>query len=246
MTKFESYQYRFSHLALSRDAAGVLEARLHTDNGSFEMRPGGSVNPQAELADAFSLIAADPENRVVLLRGTGSSFSGPRKTRDAVRLLMNFVEIDAPIISCINGPALRHAELPLLADIVLADTNAVIQDTGHFTNNTVPGDGINVVLPMVVGQNRGRYHLLTGKPITAEVLHSTGAVAEILKPDQLVERGRQLAAELAKVNPLVTRYTRLVLRRAIRKELQDALEHSIALEALAAVDETSRRKQEAR
>ncbi|MCO5091210.1 enoyl-CoA hydratase-related protein [Bosea sp. (in: a-proteobacteria)] len=259
MTVFDDYKDRFSHIAMQRSASGVLEMRLHTDGGPFDVNTGGRTNPQAQLGDAFALIAADPENRVVLLTGTGASFSGPRKTldmfsvgdtqrwerirRDGVRLLMNFMDIDAPVISCINGPALRHAELPLLGDIVLADSNAVIQDSAHFTNRTVPGDGINVVLPMVLGLNRGRHLLLTGKTIDAAELLAAGAVAEVLPPDRLVARGREIAEEIAGNNPLVIRYTKLVLRRAIRRELQDVLEFSLSLEALAAVDETARLKE---
>ena len=41
------------------------------------------------------------------------------------RLLMNLLDIEVPIISAINGPALVHAEIPVLSDIVLASENAV-------------------------------------------------------------------------------------------------------------------------
>jgi enoyl-CoA hydratase/carnithine racemase len=258
VTTLEDYRDRFACLAMNRDAAGVLEVRLHSSGGSFDLDAPAMVKPQTELADAFAAIAGDPDNRVVLFTGTGESFSGPRKApdrfligdtttwervrREGVRLLTNFLDIDALVVTCINGPALRHAELALLGDIVLADTRAVVQDSAHFPNRTVPGDGINIVLPLLMGINRAKYMLLTGQTLDAAELKSMGVVAEVLPPDRLMARGRELAAELARNNPLTIRYTKLLLRRTIRKEVQEMLEHSLSMEAFAAVDESMARR----
>ena len=70
-----------------------------------------------------------------------------------------------PIISAINGPAWRHSEIPLLSDIVLAADTAAFQDSAHFMSNMVPGDGMHVVYPMLLGFNRARYFLLTGQTL---------------------------------------------------------------------------------
>ena len=79
--------------------------------------------------------AADSENRVLILTGTGDEFNGPKAARRSFpgnaawrdsahwnvrRLLTNLLDIEAPVIAAINGPAWRHAETPLLSDIVLA------------------------------------------------------------------------------------------------------------------------------
>ena len=75
---------------------------------------------------------------------------------------MNFLNIEVPVISAVNGPAWRHSELPLLADIVLAADTAQFQDSAHFTGGLVPGDGMHIVYPLLLGVNRARYFLLTG------------------------------------------------------------------------------------
>ena len=246
-----AYAGRFARIRLERDERGILEVTLHTDGGPLVYGHGDGPSPQAELAEAFAAIAADAENRVVLLTGSGERYSGPAASLDAlpaadvatwdeirrtgVRMLMGLLEIDAPVISCINGPALRHAELALLADIVLAADDAVIQDTAHFTNRTVPGDGMNVVLTLLLGHNRGRYHLLTGKPITAEEAFALGLVAELHPRERLLARGRELAAELAAQDPLVLRYTRLLMTEPLKRAMNDLLGYGLALEALAAV-----------
>ena len=48
-----------------------------------------------------------------------------------------------------------HSEIPLLCDVVLAADTAAFQDSGHFMSNLVPGDGVHVVYPMLLGANRG-------------------------------------------------------------------------------------------
>jgi enoyl-CoA hydratase/carnithine racemase len=255
--KLDDYRESFERIRLERDGDGILEVTLHTRGGSLVYEHGSGPSPQQELTEAFAAIASDAENRVVLLTGTGDAYSGPAASQDrvppgdiavwesirrsGVRMLMSLLEIDAPIISCINGPALRHAEVALLADIVLAAPEAVIQDTAHFTNRTVPGDGINVVLMLLLGVNRARYHLLTGKPLNAEEAHALGLVAELHPRERLLARGRELARELAAQNPLVLRYTRLLFTQRLKKEMHEMLGYGLALETLAALDEAARR-----
>jgi enoyl-CoA hydratase/carnithine racemase len=63
---------------------------------------------------------------------------------DAKYLLMNLLNIEVPIIAAVNGPALIHAELAVLCDIVIASPNAAFQDAPHFPNRVVPGDGADL------------------------------------------------------------------------------------------------------
>ena len=51
---------------------------------------------------------------------------------DAKYLIMNHLDVEAPMIAAVNGPALIHAELALLCDIVLASETAVFQDRRIF------------------------------------------------------------------------------------------------------------------
>jgi enoyl-CoA hydratase/carnithine racemase len=152
---------------------------------------------------------------------------------------MGLLDIDALVISCINGPALRHPEIPLLADIVLAGEEATIQDSAHFVNRTMPGDGMNVIMPLLMGYNRGRYFLLTGQTMDAQRMLELGLVNEVLPRDALLPRARELAEELIQQNPLVLRYTRLIFTHPLKKALHDVLGYGLALEGLAAIDESS-------
>jgi enoyl-CoA hydratase/carnithine racemase len=138
-----------------------------------------------------------------------------------------------PVIGAINGPALIHAEIPLLSDIVLAAEHVEFADIAHVPAGLVPGDGVHTVWPMLLGPNRGRYFLLTGQRIGAREALQLGVVGEVLPADQLLPRARELARQLAGNLPAMLRHTRALLTRQIRRRLRDELELGLALESFA-------------
>jgi enoyl-CoA hydratase/carnithine racemase len=246
----ETYRDRYKHIALERDERGIIELRLHTDGGPWQMsRPSHD-----ELADAFREIALDDENEVVIVTGTGDSFSGPASSGTNGRtdadtwewrrsegwaLMQNYLSIPVPVIAAINGPAYRQAQIPLLADIVLAADTAIFQDSAHFANNVVPGDGIGVAMVAILGLNRGRYFLLTGQVLTAQEAKDVGLVSEVLAPGQLRARAWEHAEQLMEKTPLVRRYTRVLLNHEFRRTMHDAFGYGLALQGLAVIGLTS-------
>jgi enoyl-CoA hydratase/carnithine racemase len=249
--KFAEYKDRFQTIAMQRDG-GVLDFRFHTDGDSLQW----GLLAHAEAAEAFGYVARDPENRVMVMTGTGELFSGPRGTPATApqataeswehirstggHLLRSFLDIEAVVISAVNGPAYRHAELPLLGDIVLASETAAFQDSGHLPSRLTPGDGMHFVMPLLLGLNRGRYFLLTGQTIEAAEAKDLGLVAEVLPREQLLDRAHELAAQLVEHNPLLLRYTRVLMTEWLRQMTQSLHPLGLALEGLAAVDETLR------
>jgi hypothetical protein len=136
------------------------QVTLHSDGKELEW--GGA--PHEELSFLFADIARDYENKVVILTGTGESFcANPPPTGSASlkssawdrvynegkHLLMNHLNIEVPMIAAVNGPAHRHAELAVLCDIVLAADHTTFQDSAHFPNGTVPGDGAHGALVQI-------------------------------------------------------------------------------------------------
>lgn len=249
MAQLTDYAEKYHGIRFARDAAGVLEMTLHTRGGPALW--GTSLNSlHTELGDAFLDVGRDPENRVVILTGTGDSFIAgmdaeehapetslaamwPRIYDEGVALLRNLLDIPVPMIAAVNGPALIHAELAVLADIVLAAPTAEFADLAHMPSGTVPGDGVHTVWPMLLGPNRGRYFLLTGERIPADEAKRLGVVAEVLPADRLLPRARELAGGLARHSPHALRYTRSILIRDLRRRLNDELASGLAHEALA-------------
>ena len=141
-----------------------------------------------------------------------------------------------PIIGAINGPALIHAEIPVMSDIVLASENATFQDAPHFPRGVVPGDGVHVICPFLLGQNRGRYFLLTGQTLSAQEARELGVVSEVLPRERLLPRAWELAQQLLQQPDLTLRYSRVAMTIHLKRQMQDMLGYGLAIEGLAAVD----------
>ena len=251
MATFEEYYQKYQTVRMERED-GILQITFHTNGGPLQW---GGV-PHEEFPQAFHDIGSDPDNRVVIMTGTGDEFSGPVATPevrtkttpaqwdktywDGKQLLRNLLDIEVSMISAVNGPALRHSELPLLCDIVLAAEGASFQDSGHFVNGMVPGDGVHIVYPLLLGLNRGRYFLLTGQTIGSQQALELGLVSEVLPSQELLPRARTLAQQLARQSDLVLRYTRVAMTHNIKRLMHDILGYGLALEGLGSADDLSR------
>ncbi len=254
MSTFDEYAKKYQSVRMRRED-GILEMQFHTEGGPLRW----SKRAHEDLECAFLDAGRDRGNEIIILTGTGDEYSGPavqptgqgghhnpRKPVTAEEwdqlwywegkhLLMNLLNIEVPMIAAINGPAVRHAEIPLLCDIVLAAEEATIQDSAHFNGGLVPGDGVHVLFPLVMGLNRGRYFLLTGQVLDAKAAKEVGLVSEILAADALLPRAWELARQLRQRPPLLRRYTRVMLTQDIKKRMHDLLGYGLALEGLAAV-----------
>lgn len=244
----EDYAGKYSCIRFAR-SGGVLEMTLHTRGGPA-LWGTSLASLHAELGHAFLDVARDPENKVVILTGTGDSFIAgmdpeerfpeaslaamwPRIHDEGLALLTNLLAVPVPMIAAVNGPALIHAELAVLCDIVLAASHAEFADLAHVPGGAVPGDGVHTVWPMLLGPNRGRYFLLTGERIGADEAKRLGVVGEVLEPQALLPRARELAAQFARLPLLTLRHTRAVLVRDLRRRMADELGYGLAHEGLA-------------
>jgi enoyl-CoA hydratase/carnithine racemase len=254
MSDLKEYAHKYETVKLER-RDGILQVTLHTNDGPVQWGP----TVQSELVDAFTQIGADRENRIVILVGTGEAFSGPKAepgksfyreisrsiTADlldrthwnAKRLMTRMLDIEVPMIGVVNGPAMRHSELPLMCDIVIAAEDATFEDTGHFDiASQVPGDGLNMVYTMLLGLNRARYFMFMGQILSAEEAKDLGLVSEIHPRDRLLKRAWEIAERLSKKNDLLLRYTRVVLTEPLRKWVEESVVYHLGMEALAKLD----------
>jgi enoyl-CoA hydratase/carnithine racemase len=247
MTRFDAYRQTFPNARLTRSKTGVLEVALHTDGGTLIF--DGHTHEQ--FVDLFHAIGSDPDNRVVILTGSGEAFmetissegfdfftpQGYDKIyREGKKVLMNILDIEVPLIAAVNGPARLHSEYILLSDIVLATPSTVFQDKPHFEFGIVPGDGVHLLWQEVIGTVRGRYFILTRQELDAQTAREWGAVNEIVPAEKLLARAREIAEGLAELPPLTTRYTRIALTQKLRRIIDEGVGYGLALEGISAAE----------
>jgi enoyl-CoA hydratase/carnithine racemase len=252
-TRYAEYKDRYANFRFELSEDGVLLMQCHTNGGSLVW----DWKAHDEMSDAFADIAGDREIKVVIHTGSGENYNadwGPSgvdkpmyKVMEGDRGLMkldekawygrmlieNVLAVEVPVITAVNGPCNIHSEVALLGDIVLASDDAYFQDLAHFPRGMVPGDGQHVIWPMLVGRNRARYMLLTGRKLPAQEALEWGVVAEVLPKAQLLDRAWELAHELAKRPPLTLRYTRLLFVQDFKRAFLDELAHGLARETYA-------------
>jgi enoyl-CoA hydratase/carnithine racemase len=247
MTTLSQYENQFDFIHFRRDD-GILLMRLHTEDGPFIF----SEKAHRAFARAFAAVAQDEENKVVILTGTGDRFCADfnyesfhstilgdllnfwiHLRRDGVKMLTSFLDIPVPVIAAINGPALSHSELPLLADVVLSSDNTEFQDATHFIAGLPPGDGMHIIWGGLLGPNRSRSFLMTGQRINAEEAQRLGVVAEVLPLGNLLDRAWSLARSWNKLPRVTLLNTRAMLTATWKRALTDHLHTGLTYEAMA-------------
>jgi enoyl-CoA hydratase/carnithine racemase len=244
-----NYFQRFGHLKMTRTANGILEVRLTTNDGPIVF----TGKDHHDFVEAFSQIAQDRDNKVIILTGNGNEFfaqiDGPslgditnarewdRTWWEGQQVLQNLTSIGAPVIAAINGPATVHSEYALTADIIIAVENAYFQDYPHLTFGIVPGDGVQTAWASAIGAYRSKYFHYMQQKITAQEAQELGLVAEVLpNKEALIKRAYELAEELLNIPELTRRHMRMMFIAPLRKALLEQVGYGLAVEGISATD----------
>jgi enoyl-CoA hydratase/carnithine racemase len=243
------YFDKFQNLALSRDDDGVLLMRFHTDGGPIVF----TGQTHQDLPEVLEEIALDPQNKALVLTGTGDSFmdqiDGPslgeifkplawEKTRfEGARVLQRFLDLPMPMVGVANGPAIVHSEYLLLADIHIASERATYGDYAHPAFGITGGDGVHVVWEEVAGTARAKWLLWTGESIDAQTALQWGVVSEVVPQDRAVDRGIEIAKVLAAKPALYRRLQKQTLNMNLRRRIVSDVPFGMALEGLTAADQ---------
>ncbi len=220
---------RYEYLRLDLRPDGVLVVSLDNPETLNSVTEKG----HGELVTIWSEIDADPDVRVVLLRGEGRAFSSGgdfemiaevltdtaahrRVLKETRELVRNIIECSKPIVSAIQGPAVGAGlAAALLADIPVASQSARLLD-GHTTIGVTAGDHAAVIWPLLIGMARAKYYLLTNEPIGGEEAERIGLVARVVDDDQLDTFTSGLASELAASSQEALQWTKHTLNHWLR------------------------------
>jgi len=179
-----------------------------------------ALNDEAAAAmwEAIDRGLADPESRVLLLRGEGKSFCSGRDTQAlGVRAtgLSDFqhltrsqarkfrlLESRKPAIAAVRGYALGGGfELALQCDIRIAATDARLSLPEINYGILTDGGGSSIVASLA-GPSRAKYLLMSGEPIGAQQALDWGLVDFVTTPEELDAYALALAKKLAGKPPV--------------------------------------------
>ena len=147
-------------------------------------------------------------------------------SRTMVGLFRSLYEFPKPTIAAVNGAAIAGGTgLALLCDFTLAVPEAKFGYT-EVRIGFVPAI-VSTFLLRQVGEKIARDLLLTGRIFDAPEALKMGLINEIVPPEKLLDRARELAAQLAENSPLSLFHTKRLLTDHARAELDAQIEAAI-------------------
>jgi enoyl-CoA hydratase/carnithine racemase len=208
-----------------------------------------------ELVDCCARVRADESVKVVILTGAGTAFSAGGNVKDmrdkkgiaggspyAVfkgyqggiqRIPLSLHQLEVPTIAAVNGPAIgAGCDLACMCDIRIASDQATFAES-FVKLGIVPGDGGAWLLQRAIGYQRAAELTFTGDAIDAQAALAMGLVARVVAPDALMPSARDLAARIAANPAPALRMAKQLLRQAQTARLDETLQLSAALQALA-------------
>jgi enoyl-CoA hydratase len=115
---------------------------------------------------------------------------------------------ETPIVGAINGAAVTGGlELAMSCDLLIASDRARFADT-HARVGVVPGGGMSIRLPQLIGVDRARRMSFTGDFIDAHTAYEWGLVVEVVPHEGLMDRAREVASTIASLPSVNVRAVR--------------------------------------
>jgi methylglutaconyl-CoA hydratase len=183
----------------------------------------------AALSKELEVLGADAAVRILVLTGTGRSFSagadlnwmrrtssyGERENladaRALARLMQTLNELPKPTVARVNGAALGGGTgLVACCDIVVASERATFGTT-EVRLGLIPA----VIGPYVlaaIGARQARRLMLTGERISAAEAARLGLVHEVVAPEQLDGAIERIVAELLNSGPAALAAAKRLIR----------------------------------
>lgn len=173
-----------------------------------EARNALNADLSAALPEAIISCNAEPGVRAIVLTGADPAFCAGFDLRDVGGGKKKGTNThpgywgalpptNVPVIGAINGAAITGGfEIALACDFLIASERAVFADT-HAKVGMVPGWGLTIALPRLIGNGRARRLSLTAEKIDAATANDWGLVTEVVPHDELLTRALALATMIS-------------------------------------------------
>jgi 2-(1,2-epoxy-1,2-dihydrophenyl)acetyl-CoA isomerase len=245
-------------LSSSPPALNTLRIEIDGEIGTLTLdRPDAfnAMSPEmiGEMTVAFAWLADRAPIRALVITGAGKAFCAggdvnwfqkgvsdeeidlPSEVRRGAEALhaaiVDLRRIPYPVIAAVNGPAAGAGfSLALACDVRIA-SEAAFFACAYGRIGASPDGGMTYFLPRVVGPSRALELLLNDPNLKAEDALAERLVAEVVAPDELMERARAKAEKLGAKAPHYVRMAKRLVGESIEHNLTEHLQlerHGIA------------------
>ena len=189
-----------------------------------------------EFSHAIDNVAEDGDIRVLILTGAGdkSFVAGADITEflkfDALKaklfsemghgLVNKLQEMPIPVIAAVNGFALGGGcEVVIACDFIYASENAMF-GLPEINLGIIPGFGGTQRLPRLIGKNRAKEMIFTGKMIPASEAQAMGLVNKVCAQDQLMDEVLNVAKIIVSKGKVSLRAAKQAINTGMDVELK--------------------------
>ena len=204
-----------------------------------------ALNPDvlSDLRAAFQEVNQKPGVRAVVLTGEGQkafvagadikfmSDKTPLEAREFTTLgqqIFRDIEMGKlPVIAAINGFAFGGGlELAMSCDILLASDNAVfgLPEVGLGIH---PGFGGTQRAPRLLGVQRAKELVYTGRRFNAKEAQEMGLVLKVVPQDMLMEEALGMARAIAANGPVAVQLAKQAINRGVETDIETGLAYEL-------------------
>jgi enoyl-CoA hydratase/carnithine racemase len=198
----------------------------------------------ANLASVLEALDDVTEVRSIVLAAEGKHFSAganlikrlndqaagkplPAPGRHLYHEAQRLVKTRKPIVAAVHGSAIGAGlGLALVADFRVTCKEARLA-ANFCAMGYHPGFGMTATLPRVIGHQRAKWLLLTGKRIPGEEAYAIGLADRLVPQDEVRQVAQEMAADLAKAGPLGVQAARETLNLGFVNEFRAATEREM-------------------
>lgn len=191
-----------------------------------------------EIAAAVAEVGADSGARALLVTGAGEkafvagadisqmqNFDSAQAQAFSERGNRTFRALEmlpVPVVALVNGYALGGGcELAMACDWIVASERAMFGQP-EVNLGVVAGFGGTQRLTRLVGRAMAIDLLVTGRMVKADEALRIGLVNQVVPPDQLLDKGIEIARMIASKGPVAVRLTKQIVQRGQDLDLANA------------------------
>lgn len=198
-----------------------------------------------ELAAALAELEQAEAVKVVVLTGAGDKAfvaggdikemlpMAPRAAqafaRQGRRVLQSIETLRKPVLAAVNGYALGGGlELALACDFIYASEKAKL-GLPEVTLGVMPGFGGTQNLARLIGPNRAKELIFSGKVLSAQQAKDWGIVNEVCAPEALVAKVTEIAQLIARNGLVAVDHAKQAIVHGLNMAKEDGLRYEGAL-----------------